>query len=49
MDQKYNNKQLENNFKSVNISINVWINLKKRTNKEENNIRKRLSMIGTIG
>ena len=39
--QKYKNKQLENNFKPINISINDIDKFeKKRTNKEENIYKK---------
>ena len=39
--QKYKNKQLENNFKPINISINGIDKFeKKRTNKEENIYKK---------
>ena len=50
--QKYQNKQLknstlelENNFKPINISINDMdklVNVKKRTNKEDNIYKKQL-------
>ena len=49
--QKYKNKRLENNLKTINISINDMdkYEKKKRNNKDENIYKKTFGMIGTIG
>ena len=48
--QKYKNKQLENNFKANNISINGKDKFeRKRTNKEDNIFKKIFGMICTTG
>ena len=48
--QNYKKERLENNFKTINISINDMVKFeKKRTNKEENIYKKILGMICMIG
>ena len=44
--QKYKNKQLTNNFRSINISINEMDKFEKKIQKH---LQKILAMIGMIG